>query len=358
MAMPAALLRLGHRRYAARGAGRRLAGQRMGPEHRHASHPGRRRGRGGRGGGCWTCSGSVGQRRRVRDGRHDGELHRTGRRRQQVLGDAGWDSTGGLAATTVGVLVGPSDTTRSTWRCATSGSAHRLWCRPTTRAGFAWTRWRRRWRPAAVRRSCACRLATSIPARSIRFARAPRLPTARAHGSTSTVRSGCGPRHRRAPPPHRRRRGRGLVGDRRPQDPQRAVRLRHRDRRRPAARCMPPSACARSTYATRWGRPARQVPNCRVGHAASRCGPPCAPRPPGVAELVAGWSDRARINSRRVSATIDGVEVLNDVVFTQVCIALEDDAATEALSERLLGRGRGARHDRRAGATGRSCGSR
>ena len=31
--------------------------------------------------------------------------------------------------------------------------------------------------------------------------------------------------------------------------------------------------------------------------------------------------------------------MLNDVVFTQVCIALEDDAATEALSERLWDEG-------------------
>jgi hypothetical protein len=32
---------------------------------------------------------------------------------------------------------------------------------------------------------------------------------------------------------------------------------------------------------------------------------------------------------------LPGVTVLNDLVFPQVCIALEDDAATEALSARL-----------------------
>jgi hypothetical protein len=38
-------------------------------------------------------------------------------------------------------------------------------------------------------------------------------------------------------------------------------------------------------------------------------------------------------------AALPGVEVLNDVVFTQVCLALEDDAATEVLSQRLWDEG-------------------
>ena len=54
----------------------------------------------------------------------------------------------------------------------------------------------------------------------------------------------------------------------------------------------------------------------------------------GVAALVERLADAARGIADGVAA-LPGVEVLNDVVFTQVCIALEDDAATEALSERL-----------------------
>ena len=58
----------------------------------------------------------------------------------------------------------------------------------------------------------------------------------------------------------------------------------------------------------------------------------------GVAALVERLADAARGIADGVSA-LPGVDVLNDVVFTQVCIALDDDAATEALSERLWDEG-------------------
>lgn len=54
----------------------------------------------------------------------------------------------------------------------------------------------------------------------------------------------------------------------------------------------------------------------------------------GVAELIDRLASSARLIADGV-ARLRGVTVLNDVVFTQVCIALEDDAATEALSARL-----------------------
>ena len=54
----------------------------------------------------------------------------------------------------------------------------------------------------------------------------------------------------------------------------------------------------------------------------------------GVARLVDGLADAARGIADGV-ARLPGVGVLNDVVFTQVCIALDDDRATAALSERL-----------------------
>lgn len=54
----------------------------------------------------------------------------------------------------------------------------------------------------------------------------------------------------------------------------------------------------------------------------------------GVAELIDRLAGSARLIAEGV-ARLPGVTVLNDVVFTQVCIALDDDAATEALSARL-----------------------
>lgn len=54
----------------------------------------------------------------------------------------------------------------------------------------------------------------------------------------------------------------------------------------------------------------------------------------GVRELVERLAGSARLIAEGLAA-VPGVEVLNEVVFTQVCIALKDDAATVALSERL-----------------------
>ena len=114
---------------------------------------------------------------------------------------------------------------------------------------------RRRRRPGthACRRACACTLARRVRAPTIVCAQAgnvnsgafdpieddlrrPRTSTAR--GCTSTARSACGPR---SPTDRRdlvaRRRARRLVGDRRAQVAERAVRLRRRDlsRRRRAS---------------------------------------------------------------------------------------------------------------------------
>ena len=88
----------------------------------------------------------------------------------------------------------------STWRCATSGSVRAActWCRPTTRAECAPTRYPRRWPAATARPSCARKPATSRPARAIRWPRSARPrttdPANRPPGYTWTGRSGCGPR--------------------------------------------------------------------------------------------------------------------------------------------------------------------
>ena len=58
----------------------------------------------------------------------------------------------------------------------------------------------------------------------------------------------------------------------------------------------------------------------------------------GVARLVEGLADAAAGIAEGV-ADLPRVEVLNEVVFTQVCIALEDDESTAALSDRLWGDG-------------------
>ena len=58
----------------------------------------------------------------------------------------------------------------------------------------------------------------------------------------------------------------------------------------------------------------------------------------GAAELV----DRLVGNAQQIAAAVaelPGVEVLNDVVYTQVCLALEDDARTREVTQRLLADG-------------------
>src|SRR5690606_3826759 len=52
----------------------------------------------------------------------------------------------------------------------------------------------------------------------------------------------------------------------------------------------------------------------------------------GVAGLVDGLADAATALAEGFRA-IPGLEVLNEVVFTQVCLASRDDAATAALGE-------------------------
>ncbi len=58
----------------------------------------------------------------------------------------------------------------------------------------------------------------------------------------------------------------------------------------------------------------------------------------GVAELVDGLVASARGLAEGFAAT-PGLEVLNEVVFTQVCVAAEDDALTLALADRLRAEG-------------------
>ena len=58
----------------------------------------------------------------------------------------------------------------------------------------------------------------------------------------------------------------------------------------------------------------------------------------GIAALVEGFVEHAQAIADGVAA-IDDAEVLNDVVFTQVCIAFGDDARTRAVTDALLADG-------------------
>jgi glutamate/tyrosine decarboxylase-like PLP-dependent enzyme len=58
----------------------------------------------------------------------------------------------------------------------------------------------------------------------------------------------------------------------------------------------------------------------------------------GVAALVDQLVDQARALADAI-ATIEGAEILNDVVYTQVCLAFGDDERTRAVTERLLADG-------------------
>ncbi|TNM69647.1 aspartate aminotransferase family protein [Streptomyces sp. NP160] len=58
----------------------------------------------------------------------------------------------------------------------------------------------------------------------------------------------------------------------------------------------------------------------------------------GVARLVGGLAENARALADGL-ATVAGATVLNDVVYTQVCLAFEDDERTRAVTQRLLAGG-------------------
>ena len=127
---------------------------------------------------------------------------------------------------------------------------------------------------------------------------------------------------------------RRLLGDRRPQDPQRAVRLRAGDRARPGG------AAGRDGHA-------RRLPHPRRGGRAVRQGAGDQPPGPGLPRLgraarrwdATGWPTWSTASAttrrlRRGDRRDRGGQVLNDVDFTQVCASFGDDDAHP-------GRGRG-----------------
>ena len=239
VAMPVGpLLRVRDRWHPARGARCRLAGQRLGPErdaaqgHPGARQPSRRSRR------AWLLdllglpSGSgVG----FVTGATMANFTGLAAARDELLGrQAGTRLAGSPGRPRSGCWPAASGTRRSTWRCATSGCRHRAGGRRRpgprprrTRSDGPWPM-----RPTG-RRSCCCRPATCTRGRVTRSRSASPRRTSRAPGCTSTVPSACGQRrHRRTDTSPGRGAG-GLVGHGRAQDPQRALRLRHRRRPRP-----------------------------------------------------------------------------------------------------------------------------
>ena len=81
------------------------------------------------------------------------------------------------------------------------------------------------------------------------------------------------------------------------------------------------------------GDPFEKVPSCRAAREECRCGRRSDP------SAVRGDRPRRRARGQRRRdrdgiAAIDGAEVLNDVVFTQVCVAFGDDERTREVTAR------------------------
>ena len=248
-----------------------------------------------------------------------------GRARRSCAGPAGTSSARGWPARRgSGCWSAPSGTTPSTWRCATSGSARPSGRRPTTRGGSGSTRSRRRSDGRA-------RPDDRVPAggqralRRLRPVRRGDRSCAHEHGAWVHVDGAFGLWAAASPDAYAHLvdgvRGGRLLGHRRAQDAQRALRLRHRDRRRSPARSGRRWACtARYLIQAPTGDPfdkvpemsrrARAVPVWAVLRSLGRIGRRRPRRRPGCATPR---------DFRRRHRRHRGREVLNDVVFTQVC---------------------------------------
>ena len=196
------VLRLRHRRHPPGGAGRRLAGQRLGPERRAARrHPGHAAVEDVASAWLLDLLGlPPAAARRLRHRRDDGQLHLPRRRPRRGaaprrLGPGGRRADGRSAGAGAGrrgaARLRRPGAALPRPRPARGGRGRRAGPDPPRRAGGRAGRRRRR---AHDRR--ACRPATSTPAPSTRSPRRSGSPTSTTPGCTSTAPSGCSP-----PPP-------------------------------------------------------------------------------------------------------------------------------------------------------------
>ncbi len=125
-------------------------------------------------------------------------------------------------------------------------------------------------------------------------------------------------------------------------------------------RCVRRSACTRATSSvTRRATVIRttRCPSCREGLVACLCGRSCD------RSVVTAWLSSSKDSATRAAelaegvAQIDGVEVINDVVYTQVCVAV-GDAAVRPRSRRAWSRTAQPGCLHRTGAVATSCASR
>ena len=340
-----AVLRLGHRRHAAGRAGRRLAGQQLGPEHRDALRDaGHRRRRAGR--RRLAARPARAARRRRRRLRH--------RRRRWPTSPA-WPPAGASSSTRpAGTSTGsgwpaargcacwpaPSGTRRST--CAALPRPRRAdrGRRPTPRAGCE---------PDALAEALAagsgpaivCLQAGNLHSGSF-DPFGPAIAVAHEHGAWVHVDGAFGlwaaasPRLRHLVAGHE-------AADSWATDAHKTLNV--------------PYDCgivvvARPAGAAGGDGDARQLPRARSAGDPVDSVPELSRRARGVpvwAALrslgrsgVADLVDRLAANARAIAAgiaAVPGAEVLNDVVFTQVCAAFGDDERTRAVTARLLADG-------------------
>ena len=368
MASPvAAVLRLGDGRNLPGRPRRRLARVGLGPERRHArGHARRRRRRGDRGPlGRPTCSGSPTAARWASPRAPRWRTSRASRRPARACSAMrGWDvATLGLTgAPRVRIRRGrgaarlgrpraaafSGSATRSSWTADDQGRIHADALERRAGRGRG-----ARDRGAAggqhpLRRLRPVRASASPPPRGRRLD--PRRRRVRAVGgrlaASAAPVDGC--------------RGRGLVGDRCAQDPQRAVRLRDRDRRGMRRPCAPRWACTRAT----WRRPLHRR---RPARARARALAPRAGRARLGRAALAGIGRRGRVSSTASPMRPGGSRTGSPRCPASRCSTTSCSPRSASRCRRMP---RPARwptrsaprawrsHRRRAGATGRCCGSR
>ena len=211
-----------------------------------------------------------------------------------------------------------------------------------------------------VRRSSACRRATCTPARSTRSSIRSRPRTRSAPGCTSTARSGCGPPRR---PPSRTSTD-GMAGaDSWATDAHKTLNVPYDCG---VAIVADPTAISRAFgHHAEYLIDARDPGSARVRARAlaprARASPSGPRWHPSAATACASWSTAWSPRRAAIAdglAALPGATIVNDVVYTQVCVAFEDDDTTTRGARRDCSPRASCARARVAGAIARSSASR